>query len=46
MDDTIEEKYKEIHRQFLNFITATMDKLQDDLKMIKVAMERMHQEGR
>ena len=30
MDDTIEEKYKEIHRSFLNVAIETMDKLKED----------------
>ena len=46
VDDTIEEKYKEIHRSFLKVMTETVDKIQDGPNIITEAMEHMHQGGR
>ena len=34
VDETIEEKDKEIHRSFLKVLTSTMDKLKDNPKTI------------
>ena len=46
MDDTIEEKYKEIHMSFLNVVIETMNKLKEDSNIITESMERVHLEGR
>ena len=46
VDDTIEEKEKEIHRSLLKFVTSKMDKLQYYSKIITSEMELMHQGDR
>ena len=43
LDDTIEEKDKELHRQLLKLVAETMDRLQDDTNIITAATEHMHQ---